>query len=190
MNLNRTCRRAASPVSRAAALAVAALLLAACSDVITAYPTTIPSSTTVPVTTPSPSSTVAPPSPTVAPPSSSPTVAPPSSPSASAVGGEPGTWSPLRITGDDNAKTFTMVPGQVAVLLGLPMNDGEDLNVKVTNKKVAKFQRGQGINGSVAAPVIIAKAPGKTEVIFSYDDQGATPGTNVAFKVTISVQKQ
>jgi hypothetical protein len=93
----------------------------------------------------------------------------------------------LRITGDDNAKTFTMVPGQVAVLLGLPMNDGEDLNVKVTNKKVAKFQRGQGINGSVAAPVIIAKAPGKTEVIFSYDDQG---GTNVAFKVTISVQKQ
>jgi hypothetical protein len=97
----------------------------------------------------------------------------------------------LRITGDDNAKTFTMVPGQVAVLLGLPMNDGEDLNVKVTNKRVAKFQRGQGINGSVAAPVIIAKAPGKTEVIFSYDDQGATPGTtNVAFKVTISVQKQ
>ena len=83
-----------------------------------------------------------------------------------------------------------MVPGQVAVLLGLPMNDGEDLNVDVSDENVASFQRGEPTDDAVSAPVIIAKAPGSTDVVFSYDEQGDTSGANVAFKVTISVQDQ
>jgi len=161
------------PVSLRGAATIAGILaasvsIAACSDVVTATPTTLPSSST---------------------PLAPPTVVP-SSAAAATIGADPGTWTPLQITGKDNGKTISMVPGQVAVLLGLPMNDGEDLNVDVSDENVASFQRGEPTDDAVSAPVIIAKAPGSTDVVFSYDEQGDTSGANVAFKVTISVQDQ
>ena len=179
MNLYHLNGIAMRTLATTAAVACAAVLFTACGGVVTAHPTSLPP------TTPSPATPA--PAPTIEAPSSAPASA---SVSASAIGGDPGTWSPLRITGDDNGKAFTMVPGQVAVLVGLPMNDGEDLNVDVTDQDVAMFQRGESSDGSVSAPVIIAKAPGITDVVFSYDEQGDTSGTNVAFKVTISVQDQ
>lgn len=107
-----------------------------------------------------------------------------------AVGTNPGTWTPVLITGADNGKTFTMVPGQVATFQGLPMNNAEELNVKVSDEKVATFQRGEASGGSTAIPTLTAKAPGTTSVSFTYDEQGASPGANVAFTVTIEVTAQ
>jgi hypothetical protein len=151
-----------------ASVVVAAALLAACSTVVTAHPTSL-AATTSPA---------------------APTLDSAASSSSSALGGNPGTWTPLTITASDNGKTIVMVPDQVALLEGLPMNDGEDLNVDVSDENVASFQRGEPTDDAVSAPVIIAKAPGATDVIFTYDEQGDTSGANVAFKVTISVQKQ
>jgi hypothetical protein len=148
---------------------VAAALLAACSTVVTAHPTSL-AATTSPA---------------------APTLDSAASSSSSAVGGNPGTWTPLTITASDNGKTIVMVPDQVALLEGLPMNDGEDLNVDVTDESVATFERAEGDSSKVsAAPAIIAKAPGTTDVVFTYDEQGDTSGANVAFKVTITVKEQ
>ena len=152
-----------------ASVVAAASLLAACSTVVTAHPTSL-------------AATTSPPTPTLDSAASS---------SSSSVGGNPGTWTPITITASDNGKTIVMVPDQVALLEGLPMNDGEDLNVDVTDESVATFERAEGDSSKVSAgPAIIAKAPGSTDVVFSYDEQGDTSGANVAFKVTISVQDQ
>ena len=152
-----------------ASVVAAASLLAACSTVVTAHPTSL-------------AATTSPPTPTLDSAASS---------SSSSVGGNPGTWTPITITASDNGKTIVMVPDQVALLEGLPMNDGEDLNVDVTDESVATFERAEGDSSKVSAgPAIIAKAPGSTDVVFSYDEQGDTSGANVAFKVTISVQEQ
>ena len=152
-----------------ASVVAAASLLAACSTVVTAHPTSLAAATSPPT----------------------PTLDSAASSSSSSVGGNPGTWTPITITASDNGKTIVMVPDQVALLEGLPMNDGEDLNVDVTDESVATFERAEGDSSKVSAgPAIIAKAPGSTDVVFSYDEQGDTSGANVAFKVTISVQEQ
>jgi len=152
-----------------ASVVVAAALLAACSTVVTAHPTSL-AATTSPA---------------------APTLDSAASSSSSAVGGNPGTWTPLTITASDNGKAIVMVPDQVALLEGLPMNDGEDLNVDVTDESVATFERAEGDSSKVnTAPAIIAKAPGTTDVVFTYDEQGDTSGANVAFKVTITVKEQ
>lgn len=84
-----------------------------------------------------------------------------------------------------------MVPDQVALLEGLPMNDGEELNVSVSDDSVVAFERAEGDPSGVSAgPAIIAKAPGTSTVTFTYDEQGSSPGANVAFEVTITVAAQ
>ena len=165
MNLHPTARGARALAMTAAAL-VAATVLASCSGAIIATPTTPPPTASMTPTTPSPS--------------------------PSAVGTSPGTWTPLLITDADNGKTFTMVPGQVATFQGLPMNNAEDLNVAVSDDSVAVFARGEAGPGHRVStlPTLTAKKPGTTEVAFTYDEQGASPGANVAFSVTIEVTAQ
>jgi len=100
-----------------------------------------------------------------------------------AVGDDPGTWTPLSITAADNGKTIDMVVGQVALFEDLPMNNGEDLNFVADPTGIVKIERGEGDpEGISASPAIIAEAPGTTSVTVSYDE-----ANQAVLQVTVNV---
>lgn len=100
-----------------------------------------------------------------------------------AVGGDPGTWTPLTITTADNGSTIDMVVGQVALFEDLPMNDGEDLNFVADPTGIVTIERAEGDpNGVSASPAVIAKAPGTTTVTVSYDE-----ANQVVMAITVNV---
>jgi len=100
-----------------------------------------------------------------------------------AVGGDPGTWTPLSITTADNGSTIDMVVGQVALFDGLPMNNGEDLNFIADPTGIVTIERAEGDpDGVSAGPALIAKAPGTTTLTISYDEDN-----QVVMAITVNV---
>lgn len=100
-----------------------------------------------------------------------------------AVGGDPGTWTPLTITTADDGSTIDMVVGQVALFEDLPMNNGEDLNFVADPTGIVTIERPEGDpNGVSAGPAIIAKALGTTTVTVSYDE-----ANQVVMAITVNV---
>ena len=100
-----------------------------------------------------------------------------------AVGGDPGTWTPLSISTADNGATIEMVVGQVALFEDLPLNNGEDLNFIADPTGIVTIERAEGDpEGFSAAPAIIAQAPGTTTVTVSYDE-----ANQVVMAITVNV---
>lgn len=65
--------------------------------------------------------------------------------SSGMVGGDPGTWSPVQLTMDDNGKTVDLVVGQAVIINGLPANDDANkIVVKSDNEAVAMPMQGDG----------------------------------------------
>lgn len=75
--------------------------------------------------------------------------------------------APKTITPAANGTTVNMVVGQQARFSGLPMRDGEDLNVTADPKGVVTIAR-----NAAGVPIITAKTPGTTTVTVAYDEGG------------------
>jgi hypothetical protein len=90
----------------------------------------------------------------------------------------------------DNGKTFTMVPGQVAVVDGLPPNGVADLRVNITDPKVATYRSNNGGNGVAPELALVAKAPGTTDVIATFTQAGSTSSAVIGVAFTIKVVAQ
>jgi hypothetical protein len=76
--------------------------------------------------------------------------------------------APATITPAANATTVNLVVGQQARFSGLPLLNGQDLNVTADPKGVVAITR-----TAAGTPVITATSPGSTKVTVSYDEGGA-----------------
>ena len=76
--------------------------------------------------------------------------------------------APVTITPAANATTVNLVVGQQARFSGLPLQNGQDLNVTADPKGVVAITR-----TAAGTPVITATSPGSTKVTVSYDEGGA-----------------
>ena len=138
----------------------------------------------------SPSPTPTPPSPA----SPSPQVtSPKASPVASAVVSQkppvskPATSGIVHISLADNGKTFSLVPGQVALLDGLPPNGVADLHVNITDPNVAIYRSRNGGNGVAPELALVAKAPGTTDVVVTFMHAGSSSGAVIGVAFTLKV---
>lgn len=110
------------------------------------------------------------------------------SPSASLVGGDPGTWSPVNITQNMNGTKVKIVVGQAAIFTDLPPNDATNtIIVRAKPKGVVQVTQ-QGITDGVSSNAgFVGIAPGKTTVTV-YDGKPKDPGTQVIMKFTVRVK--
>lgn len=110
--------------------------------------------------------------------------------SASMVGGDPGTWTPLQISQNDNGTTIDMVVGQAAIFTDLP--DDPTLKVESSDPAVVEASQAEGTGEVTAVAGLVAKAPGTATITALYPDQPADQGgaSNVVMTFTVNVSAE
>ena len=100
---------------------------------------------------------------------------------------KPATSGIVHISLADNGKTFSLVPGQVALLDGLPPNGVADLHVNITDPNVAIYRSRNGGNGVAPELALVAKAPGTTDVVVTFMHAGRSSGAVIGVAFTLKV---
>lgn len=107
------------------------------------------------------------------------------------LGGDPGTWSPLHARAADDGGNFSMVPRQVLLVDGdFDLPAGATAVVASSDETVARTQQAEYDGDEmVAAPAVIAIAPGTATITVAAAAPGAGPEALASFTVTVEARQ-